>query len=315
MFEPGIYFGLPAYTYHLDPALGSGDVKSLFRGGKQHYSTPATQIGSAMHKLLLEGRQAFEATYIRRPEDPPGATSGDKGTATKALNAKMMVGQEWLFAKDYDFVERVGRIISRHPDLENVLDGAATEVSLFWRHELPEIPRANLPAISVPCKARFDAMKARGIADLKSIENMYKLAMRDACKAAIRRYRYDLQIEHYLEGRSHVRDFVRAGKVFFQGDAIPDRKRLMLLAEQAAAAEEYAFQIIFVPKSGAPTAWSNIFSPGNPRLVSARVDIDIAFDTYRTEHERFHADPEWSIVDPVQEWSNDEAPGGDREWD
>lgn len=85
---PGVYFGMQDATYHADPALGSGDMRALakcpmFYWRDSHMNplrdeepgeTPQLLFGRALHKLVLEGRAAFEASYTAAPKasDFPG---------------------------------------------------------------------------------------------------------------------------------------------------------------------------------------------------------------------------------------------------
>src|ERR1700686_3130168 len=96
----GIYIGLDADRYHEDDALGSSDIKRLRRGAFEYWwgsrlnpcrpeddETEAQKVGTAYHKIILEGRQAFDALYLRRPDDERGASAADKSAITKAANA------------------------------------------------------------------------------------------------------------------------------------------------------------------------------------------------------------------------------------
>src|SRR5712672_2748476 len=94
----GLYFGMPEDEYHDDDALGSTDVRMLIRGPEEYWyrsamnprrpkgGTEATVYGTAVHKLLLEGPDAFDAVYSRRPDDPDWASPTDKGAITKRHN-------------------------------------------------------------------------------------------------------------------------------------------------------------------------------------------------------------------------------------
>ena len=79
----GVYFHLPEQTYHDDIALGSGDMARLAASPEDFWfeskmnplwepsePTPAQKYGSAMHKMILEGRGIFETLYA--PCEFPG---------------------------------------------------------------------------------------------------------------------------------------------------------------------------------------------------------------------------------------------------
>jgi SAP domain len=86
--EPGIYFNLPAAEYHADFSLGSSDLKRLLQApavywfhshmNPERQPTPdsaAKQKGRALHKLVLEGEDAFASTFAVEPSPAgyPGA--------------------------------------------------------------------------------------------------------------------------------------------------------------------------------------------------------------------------------------------------
>lgn len=303
--KPGIYLGLSDTAYHADAALGSSGIRALRRGAKITIASPATVMGSAIHKHLLEGRETFERIYMRRPDDPEGASSSEKGAVTKAANLKAAAALKILLhGDDYDFIQNIARLISAHPDLAGALTNFLPEVSIFWERD------------GVRMKCRIDALKPRGLGDIKSIANEKKDRLSTACKWNIKRHRYDIQAEHYMEGRRMLPALFKAGHVFF-ADAIPpaDRARQTEMLERIASAKEFAFQFIFVPKDGTPTVWSCIWSPGNPMLQFARGHIEEALDIYRNNREQFDAEPNWAVVEPVEELMIEDMPGGEFGWD
>jgi len=303
---PGIYFWLPEAAYHADPALGSSDIRAMradldrwWRGSRfnpnaaerelyARKTTKATEIGKAMHKLVLEGREEFEALYVRRPDDPEGSTGTDKALLTKRAKKELVLdGQTLLKGDEWDLCERTAGLIERHPDLATALVGGMNEVSVFWRRT----------ADGVMCKARFDRLKPNGVGDIKSIENERGHPLERACIDAFLSYRYDMQAEHYLEARAQMRVLVARHKVFMP-EAIHEDQSLAAneLAFRCAETDYhirgdngvewfhrdrmgYAFQFIFVQKS-VPGVFSFVLSPGNGYLDDAHRDIEEAIDSY-----------------------------------
>lgn len=300
----GVHFGLDEDLYHADPALGSTDIRSLRRGFKLKIETKALTVGKAMHACVLEPPK-FRNLYVRRPDDPEDASAADKGNLTKKANKEAAEkGQTSLHGSEYDLITSVARAIDTHPDLSGALKGAANEVSIFWERD------------GVRMKCRIDGMKPRGSGDLKSIANEKQDRLSTACKWAIKRRRYDIQAEYYMQGRDAIPALVKAGKVFFHGewDGV-ERKRCEDLLEQCVAVgKKHAFQFIFVPKDGSPAIWSCILSRQNDMLKFARGHIEEALDIYRRNREAF-ADPRWALVEPVQELDLTEMPGGEFGWD
>jgi hypothetical protein len=301
----GIHFGLDEEQYHRDSALGSSDLRALRRGAKLQIKTKATTVGSAMHTCVLEGRDKFRRLYMRRPDDTPEASSADKSAITRKANKDAAaLGKIALHGDEYDLIETCAQVIDDHPDLSGALKGAATEVSVFWERD------------GIRLKCRMDALKPRGIGDLKSIANEYQDRLSIACKWAIKKRRYDIQAEHYMEGRDHVPKLFKAGLAFFHGKFAEDeRLRLTKLLEQCSTVKSHAFQFIFVPKDGTPTVWSCILSRQNPMLAMARAHIENALDIFREHCDAYLRNERWAIVEQVGELHSEDMPGGEWGWD
>src|SRR5262249_20567053 len=74
------YFALPSADYHANPSLGSSELKRLLQAPAVYWwhshmnperspspDSPAKQKGRALHKLVLEGPEAFRATFVTEP--------------------------------------------------------------------------------------------------------------------------------------------------------------------------------------------------------------------------------------------------------
>lgn len=330
----GIYLNLSAARYHADTALGSSNLRDLLKGANLYWHksplnpkkkkdklTPSKILGNATHKLLLEGRGPFDAEYVRGPygEDDDDLTSAEKSALTKSAKAKLLEGQELLKQDEYDFVLGCKQVIDSDPELEGCLDNALTEVSIFWTR--PD---------GVRCKARLDALKLRGIGDIKTIANERERDMDQACKLDITTYRYDIPAEHYMEGRRQLAGLLAAGKVFIEIDdvnngepaktiapvrrdpkASPDLSAKTLdFLDRCAAQKDFGFQLVFIPKQGAPDAWSCTLSPGNPILQGAKVDIDTAISYYKMAMEKYGIEKRWIPGRAVEELDIETMPYG-----
>lgn len=302
----GIYLNLSEARYHADSALGSSNIRDLLKGAnlywfkspmnpkkKKDKKTPSKILGSATHKLLLEGVDAFDALYVRGPygEDDEDLAPADKSALTKAAKKNLLDGQELLKQDEYDFVLGCKQVIDADPELEGCLDNALTEVSIFWTRK-----------DGVRCKARLDALKIRGIGDIKTIANERERDLEVACKLDISTYRYDIPAEHYSEGRRQMAALLTAGKVFINVDGdveavgmteLKKHSKTVEFLERCAATKDFGFQLVFIPKAGAPDAWSCVLSPGNPILQGAKVDIDTAISYYKMAMEKFGLDQRW----------------------
>jgi hypothetical protein len=190
---PGIYFDMPEDVYHSIPAFSKSLVKKFRISdidaweaiyGTEDDSTEALDYGSALHCLLLEGREAFESRYCKAfsKADHPGALetvddlkayldsngqtypkSASKGSlihivqtldpaapildAIKAEYRLACTGKTEIPAAMFDEILTRDRFQS----VAFLADKQATEISLFWLDE----------HLHIPCKARIDALSFR----------------------------------------------------------------------------------------------------------------------------------------------------------
>jgi hypothetical protein len=291
----GIYIGLSSEIYHQDPALGSSNIRDLLKGANLYWhksamnpkrvkdkQTPAKIVGTATHRLLLDGPELFKAEYVRGPYGPndDDLSPADKSALTKDAKKKLLVGQELLTQEDYDFIVGCKSVLDADPELTGCLDNGLSEVSIFWTR--PD---------GVRCKARLDKLKIKGIGDIKTIANEKERPLDQACLLDISTYRYDIPAEHYMEGRRQMAALFAERKVFI-GDEIAsiDTEQHIKLVDflaQCVVQKTFAFQLVFIPKKGAPDAWSCVLSPGNPILEGAARDIDMAIDVYKAAKEKY----------------------------
>lgn len=308
----GIYIGLSSERYHADPALGSSNIRDILKGANLFWHksrmnpkwrpeklTPAKIVGNATHRLLLDGTAPFNAEYVRGPYGPDSELSSpEKSALTKGAKAKLMEGQELLLQEDYDFVVGCKDILDADPDLQGCLDSGLSEVSVFWTRK-----------DGVRCKARLDKLKIKGIGDIKTIANERERPLDEACLLDIKTYRYDIPAEHYMEGRRQMRELLIDKKVFAGDDLkhieVADREgddwRLLSFLRDCVEQKTFAFQLVFIPKKGAPDAWSTVLSPGNPILEGARIDIEFAIDRYRKAMATFGPNKRWLPGHAVEE--------------
>jgi hypothetical protein len=316
----GIYIGLSAHRYHADEALGSSGIRDLLKGPNLFWHksrmnpkwTPDKQtegkiVGTATHRLLLDGADLFNAEYVRGPYGPNDdeLSSADKSALTKAAKKKLLEGQELLTQESYDFVVGCKEVLDSDPKLAGCLDNGLSEVSVFWTR--PD---------GVRCKARLDKLKIRGIGDIKTIANERERPLEQACLLDFATYRYDIPAEHYSEGRRQMGALLAAGKVFAGDDCEPivgpnmfGDIAVMKFLEQCVAYKNFGFQLVFIPKKGAPDAWSTVLSQGNPILVGstdplvvgARADIETAIEAYKAAMNQFGRGKRWLPGHDVEE--------------
>jgi hypothetical protein len=312
----GIYIGLSSEHYHADEALGSSDIRDVLKGPNLYWhkklnpnrkktkTTPAKTLGTATHRLLLDGFDLFSAEYVRGPYGPDDddLTASEKGALTKRAKADLMEGQELLTQEDYDFVVGCKQVLDADPELQGCLDNGLSEVSIFWTRE-----------DGVRVKARLDKLKLRGIGDIKTIANERERPLDVACLLDISTYRYDIPAYHYMDGRRHMAGLLAAGKVFVGTEPMKGTEgadKVLAFLAKCVAQKDFAFQLVFIPKKGAPDAWSTVLSPGNPILEGARIDIDIAISLYRMAMEKFGRNQRWLPGHAVEELDIAQLPYG-----
>lgn len=286
--QPGVYFGLADDIYHRDPALGSTDIKTLAFSPCDYWfksplnpdrpdaeSTPAQLFGSAVHKLVLEGRQAFEGRYAATEHN--GSTKAGKAERAEIEEA----GKIAIRRDDFDRILAAGATVAANTVLADAFSGGMPEVSIFWE------------AGGIRRKCRIDYLKARASVDLKSIRNTRNIGFAQACRRAISDFRYDVQAQHYREGREALAGLVADGAVFGDHDA----SWLARLARAPAA----AFVFVFYQAEGAPLSYGTVLSPENPILAIARETIDLAEANFVTFRDRYGLDRPWLLDEPLAE--------------
>lgn len=228
----GVYFDLPENEYHADDALGSTDIKNLIIGPEIYWAnttmnplfepkeTKATVRGSAYHKLILEGLEAYEAAYTVQPcrDDYPNALfiteeikdalkklglslSGRKPVLIERLLNANPKAQIWdviieQFKDDYPNhtplarnldreIRYASRFILANPFLRDAFSGGCSEVSIF--HTIDGVRR----------KARIDYLKPAVHVDLKTYSNAYGSRADVAIHLAAARNGHDIQAAWY----------------------------------------------------------------------------------------------------------------------
>jgi hypothetical protein len=294
-FEPGVYFNLRDDLYHADLSLGSTDMKTLADSPPDYWfgsghnplredkdPTPAQKFGSAIHKFVLEGRQAFEAQYA--PTEYPGNVKAGKDERAAIIDA----GKQPISRDDWNRIMMAGTIIKSNPEISDAFSGGCPEVSIFWERD------------GIKRKGRFDYLKTRAVVDLKSNSNQFRENFVTSCRKSIGKFRYDMQAAHYNEGRAILPKLVAEGRVF--GDHYPEWLR------RVCAAEQWAFVWIFYQSEGAPLTWGATLSPGNGLFDLASASLAKAEENYRRFASDFGFEKPWVLSEPLEEIDVNDIP-------
>jgi PDDEXK-like uncharacterized protein DUF3799/SAP domain-containing protein len=338
--EAGIYFNLPAAEYHADPSLGSSDLKRLLQAPAVYWwhshmnperspspDSPAKQRGRALHKLVLEGEDAFAAAFAIEPQPDahPGclvtlddlkakcrelgeAVSGTKAELAKRIKAKdakaiifdeilstfrVMAerdGVEILKPDAMREVRQAAASITLNPHLAHAFQGGVPEVSVFWVDEH-----------GIPCKCRLDWLKPRTIVDIKKCANARERPFDLAVLLAIAEYRYDISARHYLDGFQHLYGFAAEGRVF--GDC-PLKSGWHA---RIAAPDAMRWTWVFHQTEGAPVTKGLELPPGSSALHRAAREIVQAKQAYLSCLEKFGT-TQWVSDAPIETISDTDLP-------
>jgi hypothetical protein len=263
--KPGLYLDLDEDIYFAQDALGSSDLKQLLRApcdwwyGSRHnpHRTQSERgkhliLGRALHALMLEGTQAYEARFSVEPDpnDYPGAlktaddikdllrkceipfkSNDSKGALIKIARDNNLAGRIWdeIKAQHTQEVELFGKspisaaqdralrdmskLVEGQPSIAKGLQAGIPEASVFW--ENPERP-------GVMMRARLDSLSPNMTLDLKTLSNWKGRTVSDMPRRQIEEFEYDIQRRYYDEAREMARQFINEDKVFLPENGFMD---------------------------------------------------------------------------------------------
>ena len=196
--QQGIYRNISLEEYHSGPGLSSSNLYELNRS-PLHYitsiknprpQTPAMKVGTATHCAILEPER-FEIEYSKAPDVDKRTKDG------KAIwNELEQSGKIVLSADEYLKVSEMASAIRHHKLASKLLQGGASEQSIYWKQRV-----SSLDADDILCKSRPDYIKPikKGyvIVDIKTTQdaNIFEFQ-----KKAYYKWHYYLQAAHYVRG-------------------------------------------------------------------------------------------------------------------
>lgn len=247
--EDGVYFNLLEDEYHAEQRLSASGIKWLHVSPEDFWArswmnpikevkeTKFMEMGSAYHKRILEGREAFYTEYASAidPDDYPGAlrTATDLKAALKDLgqtqtgNKDVLIdrlltcdseavildriiedhaianeGKILLSAELIMRIEYSSKFIESHPALAKAFKGGYPEVSVLWTDE----------KTGIQMKSRFDYLKINANVDLKTFSNSQGKVLETAIYHALAYNRYHIQAAVYTEARKQSVKLIKDGK-------------------------------------------------------------------------------------------------------
>lgn len=290
MLDDGVYFGMPDAEYHAIPRFSTSGIKDMrispldfwwrsFMNPDREPDTdsPAKKLGRAYHKLLLEGEEAFDATYAVAPskDDYPDALDGADALKSKCdeLGLKKTgrisdlcerireadpavqlwpdimeefqataEGREVLTLSQWQEIQRVRFVLKHLGTVKQAFTGGYPEVTILWTDEMT----------GVPMKCRMDYLKPRGdtagILDVKSFGNVMDKPIEDVPTTEIGRNCYFIQPVSYIQAwKAAAKMWQREGMACIHG-AEPPRDWL----NAVFGARRSQFHFVFVQTGGVP---------------------------------------------------------------
>lgn len=332
--KEGLYFGLSEDEYHALPCLSASGIKSLLisptdfwtwswmNPNKPSGDTEARIIGTAYHKRILEGKDAFYNRYCYdfNPSDYPNMikTMDDlkeelskhgiapKGKKSDYISTLLSVDPD---AQIYDRIysswesqrgdkqplsaELIGRIeqaaamIENHPQLSKCFSGGYPEVSVVWTDD------------GVPFKARFDYLKPNVVIDLKTFQNTMGKPIDRAIYYACASNKYHIQASFYLDrAMTRAIRFARDGKT--HGDVSKD------FITNLSKCTDPKFMFVFQQKGYASLARGLIF-PKNSMFLCGLAAIDKAIQDFKENRDLYGTAP-WVDRSPIVEMDDNLFP-------
>jgi hypothetical protein len=253
-----------ADDYHAMPALSHGRLEDLIRDPTLFHGrhiarmippwegSDDTEIGAALHKLVLEGADAYDRDIAiwrgglvegKKKGDPPHH-SMRRGTKAHELFLESNSRRTIISEPDNDAIEKLAAALHDDPDSRALLFDAEgpTEHTMTW-----SIPLGD--GTEIPCKARTDKtiIASDVIVDLKSTR----------CATLTEHRRQAIQLGYHRKA-----DWYKRGHLATTGR----------LAR--------AFLFVSIRTVFTPVVW--VWSFDREAEAVAEIEIDLALDDYRT---------------------------------
>ncbi len=202
-------WNVDAATYRADSALNFHTLRDFHRDPKAFHEgyfaereeSDAMRFGTALHCLLLQGRDAFDAqTTVFDP--PINEKTGEPfGTATKAYREAYEAfladadGKTIISAQDVATCEKLRTELLLHPNAAKILYGdfGASEVPLRGSFTID----AREGEIEIPVKALIDRYCSNGLVEIKTTAAFDDVYGRDRFRYTIYDYQYLVQLAFY----------------------------------------------------------------------------------------------------------------------
>jgi len=346
LLPDGIYFDLPEDVYRAHPALGSTDLKALYISPVQwqfkrlaafretiglgdeesETETAGKRFGRAVHTMVLEGAEAFEARHCVEPDAPEGLLStiedmktairesgrvppADLGAPSKWKRAEFVracremgigpLSDDWAEEREAIIGER--GVISQRWFATIRLIGTMLDVkreSLGGKSQREAVLTGGHPEVSViwtrdgvRLKARFDYLRVKTTVDAKTFACPEGREVIDAFAMAAHRYAYDMQAAHYGDARKAVPELWQAGHTYRGEGGEPTAEQLAFTAK-VARYPEAAWIWLTIQTAGCPET-DTLELPNHMVSASAQAMVAEAIRNFATYRDKFGEDALW----------------------
>ncbi len=295
MSEPdsGIYFGMPAESYHASTALSATGCKQLMVGPANFWRqspmnrdksaeepSDAQILGTAFHKRFLEGRSEFYRHYVRKLDasDHPdaidgmealreyGAALGVKGRSIEKLCAAILEkdpdAKLWPILKENHAVANANKEMLSAGIMRRIEQSAGfVETNKDAHRALSDgYPEVSLfwedDESGVRMKARLDYLKWLSVVDLKTFANVRGKAI-DKAVADVA-LSNAIQPVVYCEGIEAIKGMLRRGDCPIHGEPEPS------FMDALTNAPPHTFVFVFVESCAYPAIRVRQFARTGP---------------------------------------------------
>jgi hypothetical protein len=253
--EPGIYYDIPAATYHALPYVSSSFLKTFkdcpAAAKIKKNVTDDMNLGSGIHAYSLEGKDTFDAEFAIMFQSELNKNSKEyrerRAEFQDKNKGKIILPSHYLKTPTMEIIKGVDESLRTHPLASRILKKGFKETTLIW----------DDPETGLRCKARLDWHQDEStLVDLKKCADVAKF------KSQICNFNYDIQAAHYINGalyngmgpdtfifiavESEVPFAVKCGylKQDWLEDAKEETKRLLGLVKECMASGNYpAYEI------------------------------------------------------------------------
>lgn len=289
-------------------------------------STIDQDFGTALHAAVLEPDE-FDTRYMEEPEKPdwpetieeiriaiqtsgnghflPKPNAGKSAHLAAARAARIKTMADWddelklmaagricISAKWKFELLTLQRAIEKHSSARKFVSGGRSEVSVIWTDEHGH-----------RYKCRFDHLRIRTVANIKTYGMKDGLGPVDSFFVAVHNFAYDFSATHYIDARMNILPrLVAAGAVFECFDAEQDKDGVwnvtfeeasdtdMEFMRKVAAFEKPAWVWIACLKFGVPEVDVIELPMDIMAWRSAEVQVEVAKQNYRDMRAKFGDD-------------------------